>query len=209
MTIRTCGLATATLVFLALGIPSAAWAAQGQAGTASLSGGGPLEPVRTAYVEGRFQEAVLLADRALAERAALPTIVPEIHFWRGASLRKLGRDDEALVAFDASRREGFKSPELSLERALVLKSLGKNQEAEHEYREADRHLEEDPARRLRFGEEWKRAHAKEPDFRFTITPQVGFDSNLIGLDKDAPLLWTTWTATASTPGRCSRRSTTS
>lgn len=177
-----------TVAFCALGITSVTWASGSQTGTASLAGGSPLEPVRHAYGEGRYQEALVLADRALSEGAVLPVAIAELHFWRGASLRRLGRPDEALVALDSARREGFRSPELSLERALVLKSLGRTQESEQEYREAERRIEEDPDRRVRFGEEWRRAHAKEPAFRFTITPQVGFDTNVIGLDKDAPLL---------------------
>ena len=184
---RTCGgIGIVSLVLFALGIPAAAWA-RGQSGAASVTGGGPIEPVRSAYLGGRYQEAVVLVDRALAEKSVLPAATSELHFWRGAALRKLGRNDEALVAFEASRRDGFKSPELSLERALVLKSLGKGQEADEAYREADRRLEEDPERRARFSEEWKRVHAKEPDFRLTITPQAGYDSNIVGIDKDAPL----------------------
>ena len=176
----------ASLVLFALAIPAAALAAQGPPGAALVSGG-VFEPIRSAYLQGRYQEAVLLVDRSLAERSPSPGIVPELHFWRGAALRKLGRLEEALVALDVARRGGFKAPELALERALALRALGLEQESEQEYRQADRLLQKEPERRLKFSEEWRLAHEKEADFRFTITPQMGFDSNIVGLDKDAPL----------------------
>ncbi len=186
MTTKIGKIGIASLALFILGIPAAAWATQGPLGPASVSGG-LVEPIRSAYLQGRYLEAVLLVDRSLAEKSPLPGIVPELHFWRGAALRKLGRLDEALVAFDVARKGGFKAPELALDRALALRALGREQESEQEYQEADRLLQKEPERRVKFSEEWRRAHRKEADFRLTITPQMGFDSNIVGLDKDAPL----------------------
>ncbi len=172
-------------LFFVLSISTSAWG-QVPVGSASVSGG-LIEPIRSAYLQGRYQEAVLLVDRTLSEKSPLPGIASELHFWRGAALRRLGRLDEALVAFDVARKGRFKAPELALERALALRALGREQEAEREYQEADRLLEKEPERRLKFSEEWRQAHKKEADFRLTITPQIGYDSNIVGLDKDAPL----------------------
>ena len=173
-----------TLLALALSVLLPAGAFAQAAMDVSVS---PVESTRLAYLEGRYQEAVLLVDRALAAESTLPGVVPELHFWRGAALRKLERPEEALVALETARKGGFSGPELALERAHALKALGRDQEADRAYQEADRLLEEEPERRLRFSEEWRRTHEKEPDFRLTLTPQLGYDSNIVGLDKDAPL----------------------
>lgn len=165
--------------------------AWGQKSHRSLSSGeASLEPVRAAYQAGRNREVVLLADQAIAElsgAAASGKVLSELHFWRGASLRRLERHDEALIALDTSHRMGLRIPELYLERALIRRALKQDQEAEADYQEAERLLPLDDERRLSFAEHWKRKAQQTPLFQLTLTPQVGFDSNIMGLEKDAPL----------------------
>ncbi len=155
------------------------------------SGEGSLESVRAAYASGRNQEAVLLADQAISHLAgggSEGNVLAELHFWRGASLRRLERHDEALIALDSSQRLGLRVPELHLERALSRRALKQDQEAERDYQEAERLLPPDDERRFRFAERWNRVSKAEPAFQLTVTPQLGYDSNIFGLEKDAPLI---------------------
>lgn len=151
----------------------------------------PVESVRTAYAAGRDKDAVVLADQVLASLGSADSpagLVAEIHFWRGSALRRLERHDEARVALDAATRLGLGVPELHLERALTQRALGQEPEARQEYQEAERLLPPDDERRRLFAERWKREGKQEPAFQLSFTPQLGYDTNIVGLEKDAPLL---------------------
>ncbi len=155
------------------------------------SGETSLETVRTAYTSGRNKEAVLLADQAIFRIAGDVDgglTLAELHFWRGASLRRLDRHEEAVIALDTSHRLGLRVPELYLERALSRRSLKQDQDAERDYQEAERLLPPDDERRFRFAERWKSVNKAEPAFQLAVTPQLGYDSNIFGLEKDAPLI---------------------
>ncbi len=155
------------------------------------SGEPSLESVRAAYSAGRNKDAVLLADQAIAEMAsgeATGSLLAELHFWRGASLRRLDRFEEAVIALDTSQRMGLRVPELHMERALTRRALKQEQEAERDYQEAERLLPPDDERRFRFAERWNKVSKAEPAFQLTVTPQLGYDSNIFGLEKDAPLI---------------------
>lgn len=155
------------------------------------SGETSVESVRSAYAGGRNKEAVVLADQVLSEMASTEssgTVLAELHFWRGASLRRLDRHEEALVALDTAHRLGLRIPELHLERALSRRALKQEQRAEQDYQEAERLLPADDERRFRFAERWKKEMKEEPNFQLSITPQLGYDSNIFGLEKDAPLV---------------------
>ena len=105
-----------------------------------------LQAIRSAYKEGRDTDVLLAADRALLETARVGgsgVRVGEIHFWRGAALRRMGRTEEALVAFDQAKALGFQEPELYLERSLTQRSLGQVEEAEKEWQEGERFMPED------------------------------------------------------------------
>lgn len=148
----------------------------------------PGESVRSAYLAGRDREAVLLADRALADPSSADRALSEIHFWRGAALRRLGRNDEAAVALDAAGRHGLRTPELHVERALALRATGQDEEARRAYQEAERLLQDDPERLFRFQDRWRLEGKEAPKFQLWVTPQMGYDSNVVALDKDAPLV---------------------
>src|SRR5687767_1685774 len=143
------------------------------------SGETSLESVRSAYTAGRNKDAVLLADQAIAQMAtgeAASSVLAELHFWRGASLRRLDRFEEAVIALDTSQRLGLRVPELHLERALSRRALKQEQEAERDYQEAERLLPPDDERRFRFAERWTKTSKTEPAFQLTLTPQLGYDS---------------------------------
>ena len=158
---------------------------------ATRAGENSLESVRAAYTSSRNKEAVLLADAAISRMGSEGQAgmgLAELHFWRGASLRRLERFEEALIALDTSQRLGLRVPELYLERALSRRSLKQDQEAEQDYTEAERLLPLDDERRFRFAERWKSVNKAEPAFQLAVTPQLGYDSNIFGLEKDAPLI---------------------
>jgi tetratricopeptide (TPR) repeat protein len=149
-----------------------------------------LEAIRSAYAQGRDKDCLLLADRALAEvaRAGGAGIrVAELHFWRGASLRRLGRPDEALAALDRARALGFREPELYLERGLTRRNLGHEEQAENDRQEAERLIPDDLERRERLNLRWQREAQERTRFHFSLAPQFGYDSNVVGLDEDTPL----------------------
>lgn len=158
---------------------------------ATRSGEGSVESVRAAYTAGRNKDAVLLADQAISQLANSEppaSLLAELHFWRGASLRRLDRFEEAVIALNTSQRLGLRVPELHLERALTRRALKQGQEAERDYQEAERLLPPDDERRFRFAERWNKVSKAEPAFQLTVTPQFGYDSNIFGLEKDAPLI---------------------
>lgn len=147
--------------------------------------------VRTAYKDGRDQEVLLLADRALLAMARdgdLAMRAPELHFWRGAALRRLGRYDEAVVALDLAITLGFRGPEVHLERGLAHRGLGRRQEADRDYQEAERLLPEDPEMRERLLHRWKWDGKDQARLQVLASPQLGFDTNIVGLDERTPLV---------------------
>lgn len=149
-----------------------------------------IEAVRMAYAERRDKDVLLLADRALLEvtkAGGLGIRIAELHFWRGAALRRLGRHEEALVALDQAKALGLKEPELYLERSLTHASLGHSQEADQERQEGERLLPEDLERRERLNFRWQQEAKERLRFQFALAPQFGFDSNIIGLSDDTPL----------------------
>jgi len=149
-----------------------------------------IEEVRQAYQEGRFDEVIVLADRALHDitmKGDVDQRAGELHFWRGAALRKLGRDKEALVALEESKARGFNMPELYLELAFARKSQGDAQGAQQDIQEAERILPSDLEKQERLIDRWNREGKDEPRFKLSISPQFGFDSNIVGLDPNTPL----------------------
>ena len=149
-----------------------------------------LEGVRSAYADGRDKDVLLLADRALLEVTKAGGVglrIAELHFWRGAALRRLGRHEEALVALDQAKALGFREPELYLERSLTHSTLGHSQEADQERQEGERLLPDDLERRERLNYRWQQEAKDRTRFQLWFSPQFGYDSNIIGLDKDTPL----------------------
>jgi hypothetical protein len=179
---------------VALVFGSLAWASPTEAQVqldALRTGETSIESVRSAYTAGRNKEAVVLADQALAELGnseAVGAAQAELHFWRGASLRRLNRHEEAVVALDTAQRLGLRIPELYLERGLSRRALKQEQGAEKDYQEAERLIPPEDDRRFRFAERWKREMKEEPAFQLSVTPQVGYDSNIFGLERDAALV---------------------
>lgn len=176
-----------TMATLVLAFAAAASPAEAQ----SLSAETALEGIRSAYAAGRDEEVVLLADRAIGEEHASRRRTPALahfYFFRGSALRRLGRHKEALVALELARKEGLAIPEVHLERALAKTSLGQEEGAMKEYQEAERLLPDDPERRARLRDRWERQGREEPDFAVFVTPEVGYDTNVVGIEKDAPLL---------------------
>jgi hypothetical protein len=187
---NTLGMVVGIIVSVALG--ASFRIASAQAFLDATKGGEPsVETIRAAYTAGRHKEAVLLADQAISQLANTEppaNLAAELHFWRGASLRRLERFDEAVIALNTSQRLGLRVPELHLERALSRRALKQEQEAAQDYQEAERLLPPDDERRFRFAERWNSVSKAEPAFQVTVTPQLGFDSNIFGLEQDAPLV---------------------
>src|SRR5262245_14597587 len=149
-----------------------------------------VEAVRKSYTDGRDKDVLILAERALMDASAIGDIemrAAELYFWKGSALRRLERFDEALIALEHSKRLGFGGPELYLERSLANKSLGNTKEAQDEYQEAEKRFPDDPEKRELYLRHWKWDSTDQPRFQLWIAPQAGWDSNIIGLDKNTPL----------------------
>lgn len=149
-----------------------------------------LRAIRSAYKEGRDTDVLLGADRALLGTARVGgsgVRVGEIHFWRGAALRRLGRTEEALVAFDQAKALGFQEPELYLERSLTQRSLGQVEEAEKEWQEGERFMPEDLERWERLSLRRQKEERERSRLQLWVAPQLGYDSNVLGLEEDTPL----------------------
>jgi tetratricopeptide (TPR) repeat protein len=150
-----------------------------------------IEEIRKAYAQKRDEDVIVLADRALHDitmKGDSDLRAGEIHFWRGASLRRLGREKEALVALEESKARGFNTPELHLELALVRRSQGDTVMAERDFQEAERILPSDLEKQERLIDRWNRDGKDEPRFKLTLSPQAGYDSNIVGLDPNTPLI---------------------
>jgi hypothetical protein len=157
---------------------------------AQEAGGSSVAEIRRAYAEGRDADAVVLADRVLAGGiAGQEAPRGEIHFWRGAALRRLKRPDEALVAFQAAERLGYSSPELRLERALALAAAGRGAEAEASMADARSMAQEDRNVLQGLEERWNRRDDGGPKrLEIRIRPEAGFDSNIFSTNDNAILL---------------------
>jgi tetratricopeptide (TPR) repeat protein len=151
---------------------------------------GRLQAIRAAYASGRDEEVLVLADRAILEAAqsgGRGIRAGEFHFWRGAALRRMGRTEEALVAFDYAKGLGFREPELYLERSLAQKSLGRLDRAEQEWQEGERLVPDDLERLERLNLRRQQESREGSRLHVWLAPQLGYDSNVLGLREDTPL----------------------
>jgi hypothetical protein len=137
---------------------------------------------RAAYAEGRDSDLVALTERAIVEGGVVDG---ELFFLRASALRRLGRPDEALVAFEASDGLGYRAPEAAMERALALSAAGRTQEAEQEMHELRRLFQEDPDKLAPFEERWRRRDQKVNRFEARLRPQIGYDTNIVAAADDA------------------------
>lgn len=153
--------------------------------------GSALEAVRSAYREGRDKEVLILAERALIDAKMAGDFemkAAELYFWKGSALRRLGRLDEALIALEHAKVLGFSGPELYLERSLTNRSLGNAAESQQDYQEAEKRFPENSEERELYLKHWKWDSAEQPRFQLWAAPQAGWDSNVIGLDPNTPLI---------------------
>ena len=149
-----------------------------------------IEEIRQTYTQRQYEEVIVLADRALHDitmKGDLDQRAGELHFWRGASLRRLGRDKEALVALEESKARGFNTPELHLELALVKRAQGDTEGAQSDFQTAERVLPSDLEKQERLIDRWNREGKDDPRFKLVVSPQAGYDSNIVGLDPNTPL----------------------
>lgn len=173
-----------------IAVPAILLLAAGMAHSCPIPAGdeATIDLIRAAYLEQRDADAVVLADRALAETPSdRRALRGEIHFWRGASLRRLKRFEEALVALDVARDVGFDSSELHFERALTLRALDRMDEAQEEYQEAEKRAQDDPITLEELRRRWREAEDGDKKFQLRIAPQFGYDSNVVGVSDDALL----------------------
>lgn len=150
-----------------------------------------IDEIRQAYALRHYEDVIVLADKALHDitmKGDLDQRAGELHFWRGASLRRLGRDKEALIALEESKARGFNTPELHLELAFVKRSQGDTEGAQSDYQTAERILPSDLEKQERLIDRWNREGKDEPRFKLVFSPQAGYDSNIVGLDPNTPLL---------------------
>jgi tetratricopeptide (TPR) repeat protein len=179
-------------IILATPTPLCFAAQAGQTTSPSTATSTPaIETVRSAYLEGRDKDVLILVERALIDATTVGDIgmkAAELYFWKGSSLRRLGRYDESLIALEHAKKLGFAGPELYIERGLTNKSLGHAEEAQQDYQEAEKRFPDDPDQRELYLKHWKWDGADQPRFQLWFAPQAGWDSNVIGLDQNTPLL---------------------
>jgi tetratricopeptide (TPR) repeat protein len=185
-------LATSIVLGLALARPAMAFQADPkEEARPAIQQAPSVQEIRTAYTEGRDKDVLLLTERALlaaTNRGDLDLKGGELYFWKGAALRRLGRSDEAVIALDQSKALGFSAPQVYMEHGLASRTLGDSQEADRDYQEAEKRLPEDPSLRDLFLKHWKWDGTDQPRFQLWLSPEVGWDSNVIGLRSDTPLL---------------------
>lgn len=144
-----------------------------------------LGEIREAFREGRHADVVALADKALAAKTLRKETRAEILFWKGTSLARLGRYEEAVAAVDAARELGFNPAELHLERALALHQSGRKEEAKKSFEEAEKLAKDDPERLADIRRRWREGtHRVE----IRLTGFAGYDSNLFQINDEAPLV---------------------
>jgi len=150
-----------------------------------------LESVRRAYIEGRDKDVLVMVERVLVDVSPIGDLemkAAELYFWKGSSLRRLGRHEEALIALDHAKKLGYVGAELYIERSLTNKTLGKPTESTQDFQEAERRIPENTEDRELYLKHWKWDATEQPRFQLWIAPQAGWDSNVIGLDPGTPLL---------------------
>lgn len=178
------------LIFLSAARIGAAGQAEEKPSAAQSPATPSIDEIRKAYTEKRDQDVIVFSDRALHKitlNGDPEARAGELYFWRGAAQRRLGRHGEALVSLEGSKSRGFSSPELHLELALVRRNLGDTSGAERDYQELERVLPSDLERQGRLIERWNLEGKDEPRFKLTLSPQFGWDSNIVGLDPNTPL----------------------
>ncbi len=143
-----------------------------------------LDEIRKAFREGKHADVVSFAERALAAPGESGESRGEILFWKGTSLVRLGRHAEAVAAIDEARGLGFTPSELHLERALALHTLGRQEEADRSFREAERLAQDDPDRLAELRRRWREG-TRSVEVR--VTGLVGYDSNLFLISDDVRL----------------------
>lgn len=148
-----------------------------------------LESVRAAYRQARDNDVLALVDQAFLEviRSGDHTKDAELYFWRGASYRRQGKNEQALIALEQARVLGYRESQLYLESGLARKSLGQTQEAEQDYEEGKRYLPEDVSQQELYNERWQREGVEFRRFSLFVTPSIGYDSDVVGLDPNTPL----------------------
>ncbi len=148
-----------------------------------------VDSVRTAYRQGRDGDVLAFVEQALLEatKSGDHRKDAELHFWRGASYRRLGKHEQALTSLELARILGYQGAELYLESGLAHRSLGRAQEGDRDYQEGQKYLPEDLSLREQYNERWQREGKETTRFILSITPSLGYDSNVVGLDPDAPL----------------------
>jgi tetratricopeptide (TPR) repeat protein len=145
--------------------------------------------IRTAYRQGRDNDVLALVDEAFLEstKSGDHRKDPELHFWRGASYRRLGKNEQALTSLELARVLGYQGAELYLESGLAHKSLGQTQDADRDYQEGQKYLPEDLTFKEHYNERWQREGKETTRFILSVTPSLGYDSNVVGLDPNTPL----------------------
>jgi len=149
-----------------------------------------VDSIRTAYRQARDNDVLTLVDQAFLEvtKSGDHSKDAELYFWRGSSYRRLGKHEQALTALEVARVLGYREPELYLESGLAHKSLGQTEQADNDYQEGQKYLPEDFTLRERYNERWMQ-EGKEPSrFLLWVTPSIGYDSNVVGLDPSTPLV---------------------
>jgi tetratricopeptide (TPR) repeat protein len=94
---------------------------------------------------GRSAEALTHCETAIridAEKRAVddpPYALSRAHAIKGAALLSLGRHDEALVAIDVAMNSRPDDPLVHRHRSIILRKLGRHEEAQHAYRIYEEH----------------------------------------------------------------------
>lgn len=147
-----------------------------------------LDDIRRGYAENRDTDTIVAADRVLLSSSREDrAVIAEVHFWRGASLRRLRRHEEALVSLDAARDLGHAAPELHLERALAIAALGRQEEAQEEMERARRLVQDDDESLKGFERRWRARDDTPHRFELRVRPFAGYDSNIVAVDDDATI----------------------
>jgi tetratricopeptide (TPR) repeat protein len=148
-----------------------------------------LDSIRTAYRQTRDNDVLALVDQAFLEvtKSGDHAKDAELYFWRGSAYRRLGKQEQALTSLEQARVLGYRHAELYLESGLAHKSLGQTQEADNDYLEGQKYLPEDFTQRERYNERWQHEGKEPTRVQLWITPSIGFDSNVVGLDPNTPL----------------------
>lgn len=148
-----------------------------------------VESIRAAYRQGRDSDVILMVDETFLEvtKTGDHSLDAELYFWKGSSYRRLGKIEQALIAFKQAKALGYRGPELFLESGLANRAVGNTQEADQDYQEGRRILPDDLEQRQKYNERWAKEGKEKTRFQLNVAPNVGYDSNVVGLDKNTPL----------------------